>query len=139
MDGNSLVWVFGMFKLLIIDDEASIRFSIQKVFQRDAVQVFTAENRRDGLALFGSESPDVVLLDICLGSESGLELFDEIRQIDAKCPVIFITGHGTVDMAIDATARGAFDYLIKPLDVDRLKQVVERGFTANRLTQVPRA
>ena len=126
-----------MLKLLIIDDEAGIRFSIQKIFQSDGVQVLTAENGTEGLALIGRESPDVVLLDIRLGSESGLELFDEIRQIDAKCLVIFITGYGTVDSAIDATKRGAFDYLVKPLDVNQLKQAVVRGFKASQLLHVP--
>jgi two-component system nitrogen regulation response regulator GlnG len=126
-----------MFKLLVIDDEPGIRFSIQQIFRSDSVSVLTAEGGQEGLALIGSESPDVVLLDIRLGGQSGLELLEEIRKIDPKCLVVLITGHGTTDTAIDAMKRGAFDYLVKPLDVNQLKQVVEQAFKISRLMHVP--
>jgi two-component system nitrogen regulation response regulator GlnG len=126
-----------MFKLLVIDDEAGIRFSIQQIFRSPTVTVFAAENGPDGLALISGESPDVVLLDIHLGNQSGLSLLDEIREIDPKCLVVLITGRGTADTAIDAMKRGAFDYLVKPLDMNQLKQVVEQAFRISRLMHVP--
>lgn len=126
-----------MFKLLVIDDEAGIRFSIQQIFRGENVSVFTAENGPDGLSLISAESPDVVLLDIRLGNESGLELLEQIREIDPKCLVVLITGHGTADTAIDAMKRGAFDYLVKPLDVNQLKQVVDQAFRISRVMHVP--
>lgn len=126
-----------MFKLLVIDDESGIRFSIQQIFRSDTVTVLTAENGREGLALIRSESPDVVLLDIHLGNQSGLTLLEDIRQIDPKCLVVLITGRGTADTAIDAMKRGAFDYLVKPLDVTQLKQVVDQAFKISRLMHVP--
>lgn len=126
-----------MFKLLVIDDEAGIRFSIQQIFRSEAVSVFTAENGPDGLSLIASESPDVVLLDIHLGNQSGLSLLDKIHEVDPKCLVVLITGRGTADTAIDAMKRGAFDYLVKPLDVNQLKQVIEQAFRISRLMHVP--
>jgi two-component system nitrogen regulation response regulator GlnG len=126
-----------MFKLLVIDDEAGIRFSIQQIFRSDDVTVLTAKDGSEGLGLISTESPDVVLLDIRLGEESGLSLVDKIHQIDRKCLLILITGHGTTDTAIDAMKRGAFDYLVKPLDVEQLKQVVEQAFKISRLMHVP--
>lgn len=126
-----------MFKLLVIDDESGIRFSIHQIFRSDNVEVLTAENGRDGMALVQAESPDVVLLDIRLGQESGLDLLREIRDIDPKCLVVLITGHGTADTAIDAMKLGAFDYLVKPLDVNQLRQIVEQAFRISRLMNVP--
>jgi nitrogen regulation protein NR(I) len=126
-----------MSKLLIIDDEASIRFAIQQIFRTEGISVLTAENGQEGLSLVRCESPGVVLLDIRLGNESGLELLDQIREIDPKCLVVLITGHGTADIAIDAMKRGAFDYLVKPLDMNQLKQVVEQAFKISRVMHVP--
>ena len=126
-----------MFKLLVIDDEPGIRFSIQQIFQNDEVQVFLAENGRDGLVVIRDHAPDVVLLDIRLGNRSGLELLEEIHQVAPKCLVVLITGHGTTDTAIDAMKRGAFDYLVKPLDVNQLNQVVGQAFKISRLMNVP--
>jgi DNA-binding NtrC family response regulator len=125
-----IVW-----KLLIIDDEASIRFSIQQIFRRDPSIVLSAENGQDGLAIIASESPDVVLLDARLGAESGLELLAKILQMDPKCPVILITGYGSPGTQAEAMSRGAFDYLVKPLDVNRLKQVVKLAVAARRISR----
>ena len=126
-----------MFKLLVIDDEPGIRFSIQTIFQSDSVSVLTAENGKVGLSLIDSEAPEVVLLDIRLGTESGLDVLDRILTLDPKCLVVLTTGHGTTDTAIHAMKRGAFEYLIKPLDIDQLKQVLEQAFKISRLMHVP--
>jgi nitrogen regulation protein NR(I) len=126
-----------MFKLLVIDDEPGIRFSIQTIFQSATVTVLTAENGQMGLSLIASEAPEVVLLDIRLGNESGLDLLDRILKLDPKCLVILTTGHGTTDTAIYAMKRGAFEYLVKPLDVNQLKQVVDQAVKISRLMHVP--
>jgi DNA-binding NtrC family response regulator len=126
-----------MFKLLVIDDEAGIRFSVQQIFRSESIQVLAAESGREGLELIRTESPDVVLLDIRLGHQSGLSLLEEIHQLDSKCLVVLITGHGNTDTAIDAMKRGAFDYLVKPLDVNQLRQVIDQAFKISRLMHVP--
>jgi two-component system nitrogen regulation response regulator GlnG len=125
--------------LLVIDDEAGIRFTIREVLQSIDLRVLTAENSEDGLRLTRDESPDVVLLDIRLGHESGLEIFHRLREIDPKLLVVFITGHGTAETAIEAMKLGAFDYLVKPLDLGELQQIVEQALKISHLIHVPAA
>jgi two-component system, NtrC family, nitrogen regulation response regulator GlnG len=125
--------------LLVIDDEASIRYSIQEVLESKELRVLSAEHASGGIAVVAEESPDVVLLDIRLGNRSGLDLFAELRQIDPKVLVIFITGQGNSDTAIEAMKLGAFDYLVKPLDLGQLKQVVGQALKISQLMHVPAA
>lgn len=126
-----------MLKLLVVDDEPNIRFSIEQVFEDDRIEVLGAENAAEAIELAAAELPDVILLDIKLGNRSGLEVFDELRRIDPKSLVVFITGHGTTDTAIEAMKRGAFDYMVKPLDADQLQQVVRQALEISRLMHVP--
>ena len=122
-----------MESLLVIDDEVSICRTIQSILQTDSLKVLTASTSADGLQLMRDEKPHVILLDIRLGKHSGLDLFQQIRDIDPKALVIFITGHGTSDTAIQAMKVGAFDYLVKPLDIDHLTQVVDQALKIGRL------
>jgi two-component system nitrogen regulation response regulator GlnG len=128
-----------MATLLVIDDEAGIRFTIREVLQGPGLEVLTAENAEQGLQWTREHAPDVVLLDIRLGHTSGLELFHQLRQIDPKLLVVFITGHGTAETAIEAMKLGAFDYLVKPLDLTELKQIVEQALKISHLMRVPAA
>src|SRR5207249_10402159 len=82
-------------------------------------------------------SPDVVIVDLHLPDQSGLETFRQIRQRDAHIPVILITGHGTTDTAIEAMKQGAYDYLLKPLELPALRELVKRAFEIRRLMPVP--
>jgi DNA-binding NtrC family response regulator len=79
----------------------------------------------------------VVVLDVNLVGESGLETFSLIRAADPRIPVIFITGHGTADTAIEAMRLGAYEYLLKPLELDQLSDLVQRAFEISRLMRVP--
>lgn len=123
--------------LLLVDDEPHIHFTVKEVFADQPVEVLSAENASAALQQITNRSPDVVLLDIRLGQLSGLDLFHEMRQIDPKLLVIFITGHGTADTAIEAMKLGAFEYLVKPLDFTRLRDVVSQAFEISRLMRVP--
>jgi len=122
--------------LLVIDDEESVRYAFQQVFGEDA-EVVTAATAREGIELVQSRSPDVVVLDLQLPDGNGMEVFEVIRRDDPKRPVVFITAHGSTETAIEAMKRGAFDYLLKPLDLDRLTQILNRAFEAARLMHVP--
>ena len=124
-------------KLLVVDDESSIRLSIKAVFSRTEVTVLGAETAEEGMRLTVEHSPDVILLDIKLGTDSGLDLFHELRRIDPRCLVIFITGFGTTDTAIEAMKLGAYDYLTKPLDANQLKRVVDQALAISQLVHVP--
>jgi two-component system, NtrC family, nitrogen regulation response regulator GlnG len=118
--------------LLLIDDEQSVRYSFQRVLQSDSIQVLTAATAADGLKQFGERRPDVVVLDIQLPDRSGLDVFRQIQEVDPRRPVVFITAHGTTDTAIEAMKNGAFDYLVKPVDLERLSQVLRRAMEAAR-------
>ncbi|HEY3965749.1 MAG TPA: sigma-54 dependent transcriptional regulator [Planctomycetaceae bacterium] len=124
-------------KLLVIDDEPNIRFSIAQVFKQEGISVVEAETAAEGIAVVAETCPDVILLDIRLEGRSGLDVFQELRQVDPRCLVIFITGHGTADTAIEAMKLGAFDYLVKPLDADRLRVLVRQALQISRLVHVP--
>jgi two-component system nitrogen regulation response regulator GlnG len=123
--------------LLVIDDEQSVRYSFRRVMEGDGVTVKTAATAAEGLACLRDQRPDVVVLDLQLPDRSGLEVFREIQALDPRRPVVFITAHGTTETAIETMKSGAFDYLVKPVDLERLSHVLERAFEAARLMHVP--
>src|SRR5262245_23513001 len=123
--------------LLVIDDEESVRYSFRRVFESDDVQLLTAATAAEGLEQVRKHGPDVVVLDLQLPDRSGLDVFRQIQAEDPKRPVVFITAHGTTETAIEAMKGGAFDYLVKPVDLERLSQLIERAFAAARLMRVP--
>jgi DNA-binding NtrC family response regulator len=128
-----------MEKLLIIDDEAGIRSTIQSILESDDLQIFVAADADEGLAIMKKECPQIVLLDIRLGETSGLDLFAEIRSINPRALIVFITGHGTTDTAIETMKLGAFDYLVKPLDLDQLSATVDQARRICRQMYAPAA
>src|SRR5262249_48030673 len=95
--------------LLVVDDEPAILVAFRRAFRQSGLEVVTAEAAADGLALFEQRRPDVVVLDVQLPDQSGLEMFRHIRSRDARTPVIFITGKTTTDTAIEAMKLGAYD------------------------------
>src|SRR5947209_496332 len=124
--------------LLVIDDEASILHAFQRAFRGEPeLEVLTASSASEGLELFKQRKPHVVVLDIYLPDLSGMEAYRQIRAGDARTPVIFITGHGTTDTAIEAMKSGAFDYLLKPLELAPLRDVVQRALQISRLSHTP--
>jgi two-component system nitrogen regulation response regulator GlnG len=124
-------------RLLVVDDEAGVCYSFRRLFGSDTVEVVTAQSLAEGRALLQSHPPDVVVLDLQLPDGSGMDLFEDIRARTPRRPVIFITAHGTTGTAIEAMKNGAFDYLIKPLDVEPLSELIRRAFEAAQLMAVP--
>ena len=123
-------------KILVVDDEPNILYVIERCFASAKMKVVTAANARAGLQAFQAERPDVALLDIRLPDKSGLDLFQELRAIDARVPVILMTAYAKSETAIEAMSRGAFDYLLKPLDLETLKQLVAKAAETSRLQRV---
>src|SRR6478672_10157026 len=126
-----------MATILVIDDESSILHAFRRAFADPEDTLQTASDGSEGLELVARCRPDVVVLDLNLPDMSGLDVFHRIRTIDARIPVIFITGHGTTETAIEAMKQGAFDYLLKPLDVARVRELVERAAEISRLMRMP--
>src|SRR5262249_52781530 len=123
--------------LLVIDDEPSILHAFRRAFRDPSLTLLTASTAAEGLDLLVRNRPDVALLDIHLPDQSGLDAFRRIKEIDARIPVVFITGHGTTETAIEAMKLGAYDYLLKPLDLVPLRELVTRALEISRLMHVP--
>src|SRR5215213_2801443 len=123
--------------LLVIDDEPNVLFSLETSLRAEEYEVITAATGRQGIDLAGRERPDAVLLDVRLGDMSGLEVFEQVRRIDPRLPVILMTAYTTTETAIEATKRGAFEYLLKPVDLHQLHAVLGRAVEAGRLARVP--
>ncbi len=109
-----------MAEILIVDDEESIGDALKQVFEYEGHRVRVARNGPDALAMVEDPPPDVVFLDVKMPGMDGLEVLDRIRAEDPQALVVMISGHGTIDTAVDATRKGAYDFLEKPLDTDRL-------------------
>ncbi len=121
-----------MDRLLLIDDEADMQYSFRRIFDSPEVELTTASSGEEGLRLLPKVKPDLVIMDVRMGGITGLETLRRIRQIDAKLPVIMMTAYGTTQTAIEAMKLGAYDYLLKPFDVPKLKQVVYGALKAAR-------
>jgi DNA-binding NtrC family response regulator len=123
--------------LLIVDDEPAILHAFRRAFRGEALDVLTSETAADGLTLARERRPDVVVLDVHLPDRNGLEMLRQLRAIDARCPVVFISGRGDADDAIEAMKLGAYDYLLKPLELKKVREIVEQALAISRLMHVP--
>src|SRR5712672_2219770 len=121
-----------MSKLLLIDDEADVQYSFQRIFDSPEIELTTASSGEEGLKIIPKLKPDLVLMDVRMGGISGLETLRRIRQIDSKVLVILMTAYGTTQTAIEAMKLGAYDYLLKPFDVPKLKEIVANALRAGR-------
>jgi nitrogen regulation protein NR(I) len=119
-----------MSKLLLIDDEADVQYSFQRIFDSPEIELTTASSGEEGLKLIPKLKPDLVLMDIRMGGINGLETLRRIRQLDSKLLVILMTAYGTTQTAIEAMKLGAYDYLLKPFDVVKLKDIVNNALKA---------
>ena len=107
-------------RILVIDDEGGIRDALRQVLEYEGWQVRTAASGGEGITICSEFRPHVVLLDVKMAGLDGLETLTRLRDLDPPATVVMISGHGTIATAVAATQRGAFDFLEKPLDTDRL-------------------
>src|SRR3954447_23815931 len=121
-----------MDKLLLIDDEADVQYSFRRIFNSPEIELSTANSGEEGLKLIPKVKPDLVMMDVRMGGISGLETLRRLRELDAKVPVIMMTAYGTTQTAIEAMKLGAYDYLLKPFDVPKLRQVITAALNAAR-------
>ena len=123
--------------LLIDDDPALIPDQVRQAFPAPQHRVEVAGTGAEGLQRVGARPPDVILLDLRLPDQSGLDVYQQIRRIDARIPVIFVTMAKTADAAIEAMRQGAYDYLFKPLDPHQLRRVVDEALEMARRMRQP--
>jgi len=106
--------------ILIIDDEKAIRKTLSEILSFEGYKIDEAADGEEGLKRFGEKSFDLVLCDIKMPKIDGIEFLEKAREINADIPIIMISGHGNIDTAVEAVKKGAFDYVSKPPDLNRL-------------------
>ncbi len=124
-----------MAKILIIDDEKAIRSALMDILEHEKHTVDEAEDGAAGLDKAKKNRFDLVLCDIKMPKMDGLELLDKLQAHDPDLPVVMISGHGTIDTAVDALKKGAFDFIQKPPDINRILVSVRNALDRNSLVQ----
>ena len=119
--------------ILLIDDDDSLRRVMEFSLVEAGYTVRTASSGEDGLRLFEQEAGDAVVTDITMPGMGGMEVLARIREKDEQLPVIVITAYGTIESAVEAMKKGAFDYITKPFNRDELRMTLEKAFTLRRL------
>ncbi len=119
--------------ILITDDEKSIRNTLRDILEYENYRVFEAENGEAALEALGAHEVDLVLLDIKMRGMDGMEVLGKMRENGSDVPVILVSGHGTIEIAVEATKKGAFDFLEKPPDLNRLLVSVRNALENKKL------
>jgi DNA-binding NtrC family response regulator len=116
-----------MANILIVDDELDILETLPEILAKWQHHTITAKNGEEALSLFRKYQVDFVISDIKMPKMDGLELLQKIQELEKNVMVIFLTGYPSLDSAISAMRAGAYDYLVKPVNMDELKLRIERG------------
>jgi len=120
-------------KVLIIDDEEGIRSSLKMLFEYEGYEVVLAANGEAGLKIADREDPDLILLDIKMPQMDGMEVLKRLKAQEPSPPVVILSGHGTVQTAVEATKLGAFDFIEKPPETERILLVARNALSQKRL------
>ncbi len=127
-----------MARILIIDDERAIRNALREILEYENYQVDEAEDGPKGLEWVGKESYDVILCDIKMPQMDGIEVLENIQKT-TDAPVVMISGHGTIETAVEAIRKGAYDFIAKPLDLNRLLITLRNAMDKSRLVTETKA
>ena len=122
-----------MAKLLIIDDEKSIRRTLREILEYEKYLVDEAADGIEGIAMIQKNKYDVVLCDIKMPKMDGIEVLDKIMQMSPETAVVMVSGHGNIDTAVEAVKKGAFDFIAKPLDLNRLLVTIRNAMDKTTL------
>jgi two-component system, NtrC family, nitrogen regulation response regulator NtrX len=124
-----------MSKILIIDDERSIRNSLKEIIEYENHEVETAENGVLGLELINSTTFELVFCDIKMPGMDGIEVLDKLLETHPEIPVVMISGHGNIETAVECIKKGAFDFIEKPLDLNRIVVTIKNAIDKTNLVQ----
>ncbi len=119
-------------KVLVVDDERKMRRVLQILLEQMGLESVTAENGVEALAVFAADKVDLVLTDLKMPGMDGVELLEQLRKLDPDVPAVVLTAHGTVQTAVAAMKQGAFDYILKPFDVQAVELVIRNALEARR-------
>lgn len=125
-------------RILIIDDERAIRNTLREILEYESYQVDDAEDGIKGLEFVNKETYDMILCDIKMPQMDGIEVLEKVQQI-TDTPMVMISGHGNIETAVDAIKKGAYDYIAKPLDLNRLLITVRNAMDKSRLVTETKA
>jgi two-component system response regulator AtoC len=114
-------------RILIVDDEENVRLMLKAVFSQNGNTILCADNGEQAIELFAQEQPDLVLMDIRMPNMDGIEALQHMHAINQEIPVILMTAYAAVETAVEALRLGAFDYIIKPFELDELKLLMDRA------------
>ncbi len=120
-------------KILVIDDEQGIRDLFIQALEEDDYEVLTVDNGEQGLEIIKNEKPNVTFLDLKLPGIDGLEVLKRISDLKSKPIVIMITGHGTIAKAAKTMDLGAYDYIVKPFDIDDIIKLMKQALKIDKL------
>src|SRR5436190_24166118 len=124
-------------RILVVDDEADIRGLLKEILSEEGYEVEVAADAAQARSARATQVPDLVLLDIWMPDTDGITLLREWSLTDGyDCPVVMMSGHGTVETAVEATRLGAFDFVEKPLSLTKLLRTVERAMDAGKRRRV---
>jgi DNA-binding NtrC family response regulator len=121
------------YKILVIDDEPILRDSLEVALKTSGYEVVTARTGEEGLEQFKNENPDLVLLDHWLPGINGDEVLRSIKEQDPEIPIIIMTAQGSIEMAVNSMKMGAFDFLVKPFELDQVEDLIKKGLERVRL------
>lgn len=127
------------FNVLVVDDEKNIRQGLGKALEMDGYDVLLAENGQEALTLLSQDEVDLIVADLRMPKISGEELLKRVVETHPTVPVIILTGHGTIETAVQAMRDGAFDFLTKPVNLDRLSLLAKRALSTRELVLQHRA
>src|SRR6478609_7347527 len=122
-----------MSNILLIDDEKAIRKTLQEILTYEGFKVKEAGDGEEGLKMFNEKTYDVVLCDIKMPKLDGIEFLTKANALNPDIPVVMISGHGTIETAVEAIKKGAYDYISKPPDLNRLLITVRNALDRNSL------
>jgi nitrogen regulation protein NR(I) len=119
--------------ILIVDDDPQLRQSFARLLSQEGHTVRTAHSGEAAMGMVADQRFDLIIMDVCLPGMSGLETFSSLREVEPKLPVIIMTAFGTTETAIEATKKGAFDYVLKPFDVPEVLALIAQAIEAGRV------
>jgi DNA-binding NtrC family response regulator len=122
-----------MAKILIIDDEKSIRKTLREILEYEKYQVDEAADGVEGLNMVQKDKYDIILCDIKMPKMDGIEVLDKVMALSVDTPVVMISGHGNIETAVEAVKKGAFDFIAKPLDLNRLLVTIRNAMDKSTL------
>jgi len=124
-----------MNRILIVDDEPTVRYSFKKLLREDNYDVLEAANGVDALRLLAKENPDLVVMDIEMPGMTGLEAIRRIKDLTPQVPVIIMTAYGTTDRVIEAMKLGAYEYMEKPFDIDKMRTIIREALGVRMMSE----